>query len=216
MFYRGFAEAIKDMNAEQTKEFVTVLCDYALDGKEPECEGLMSAIFKTVKPQIDKNNQKYENGKKGGAPKGNANAKKTTKNNLKQPKTTENNQKQPNVNVNANVNGNVNVNAKSNKAQAHDLFEYLWAIYPNKKGKGQVSDKAKQRLLDIGSEHMERAIERYKGELSKDEWRKPQYGSTFFNSGYVDYLDDNFVPSQRGSPKKSGNPFLDLLTEDSS
>ena len=39
---------------------------------------------------------------------------------------------------------------------------------------------------------MMRAIERYLYELEKDsDWRKPQNGSTFFNSGYVDYLDAN-------------------------
>ena len=36
---------------------------------------------------------------------------------------------------------------------------------------------------------------RYKSELAKDaDWRKPQNGSTFFNSGYVDYLDGNYEP----------------------
>ena len=44
-----------------------------------------------MKPQIDANNRRYENGKKGGAPVGNSNAAKKEK----QPKTTKNNQKQP-------------------------------------------------------------------------------------------------------------------------
>ena len=40
---------------------------------------------------------------------------------------------------------------------------------------------------------MTRAIDRYKAELEKDnDWRKPQNGSTFFNSGYIDYLDANY------------------------
>ena len=40
---------------------------------------------------------------------------------------------------------------------------------------------------------MVRAIDRYKSDLEKDsDWRKPQNGSTFFNSGYVDYLDKNY------------------------
>ena len=40
---------------------------------------------------------------------------------------------------------------------------------------------------------MARAIDRYKADLEKDSgWRKPQNGSTFFNSGYVDYLDANY------------------------
>lgn len=90
------------------------------------------------------------------------------------------------------------------KADASALFENLWKKYPNKKGKGQVSDAAKKRLLDIGEEEMLRAIDRYLKELEKDkDWRKPQNGSTFFNSGYVDYLDANFSPSKTQPAKAS-------------
>lgn len=81
------------------------------------------------------------------------------------------------------------------KAEALALFERLWKLYPSKKGKGQVSDSKKMKLLQIGFDEMERAINRYKSELEKDEWRKPQNGSTFFNSGYVDYLDANYEES---------------------
>ena len=83
--------------------------------------------------------------------------------------------------------------AKTNrKKEANELFEQLWKAYPSKKGKAQVSDTAKARLLKIGYDEMMRAIERYLYELEKDsDWRKPQNGSTFFNSGYVDYLDAN-------------------------
>ena len=50
-----------------------------------------------------------------------------------------------------------------------------------------------------------KAIERYRAELAKDSgWRRAQNGSTFFNSGYVDYLDGNFVPDkERPAEKKS-------------
>lgn len=57
---------------------------------------IANSIFTLIKPQLDANNKRYLNSKKGGAPKGNKNA----KNNLK---TTEG---QPNVNDN--VNDNVN------------------------------------------------------------------------------------------------------------
>ncbi len=43
-----------------------------------------------------------------------------------------------------------------------------------------------------------RCIERYLLDLKRDEWRKPQNGSTFFNSGYVDYLDENYTPPADG------------------
>ena len=84
--------------------------------------------------------------------------------------------------------------AKANrKKEANELFEQLWKAYPSKKGKAQVSDTAKARLLKIGYDEMMRAIDRYTYDLEKDsDWRKPQNGSTFFNSGYVDYLDANY------------------------
>ena len=90
--------------------------------------------------------------------------------------------------------GNKEINKNTMcKADAFALFERLWELYPVKKGKGQVSLAAKQRLLKVGYEEMARAIDRYKAGLEKDSsWRKPQNGSTFFNSGYVDYLDANY------------------------
>lgn len=91
------------------------------------------------------------------------------------------------------------------KADALALFEKLWKLYPVKKGKGQVSDSAKMRLFKVGFDEMVRAIERYKAELEKDsDWRKPQNGSTFFNSGYVDYLDANYEPSMQKAGSKNG------------
>ncbi len=96
------------------------------------------------------------------------------------------------------------------KADALALFERLWKLYPEKKGKGQVSDAKKLKLLKIGYDEMVRAIERYKTELEKDkDWRKPQNGSTFFNSGYIDYLDANYVPEEN-MPKKKKNLFNDF------
>lgn len=92
------------------------------------------------------------------------------------------------------------------KADALALFEDLWKLYPSKKGKGQVSLAAKQRLLKVGREEMVRVIGRYMADLEKDkEWRRPQNGSTFFNSGYVDYLDENYE-----SENPQGNHFPEL------
>lgn len=82
---------------------------------------------------------------------------------------------------------------KVSKAAINEFFESIWKLYPSKKGKGQVSDSKKKALYDIGYDELSRAIERYKAGLARDEWRKPQNGSTFFNSGYVDYLDANYT-----------------------
>lgn len=94
------------------------------------------------------------------------------------------------------------------KAEALALFEILWKMYPNKKGKASVTDKDKLKLLEVGLEEMTRAIDRYKAELDKDkEWRKPQNGSTFFHSGYVDYLDANYEEGKRPVKKSDFNNF---------
>lgn len=91
------------------------------------------------------------------------------------------------------------------------MFERLWKVYPNKKGKGQVSDTQKKRLLAIGEDRLVKAIDRYSLELQKDaDWRKAQYGSTFFNSGYVDYLDENYVPGKATEHKGKSNAFSNI------
>ena len=99
---------------------------------------------------------------------------------------------------------------KSNKKAINECFERLWKQYPNKRGKGQVSDTKKKTLYEIGEEKIERALKRYLDDLSKDSsWRKPQNGSTFFNSGYVDYLDENYEKP----PEPQRNPTSILACE---
>ena len=101
---------------------------------------------------------------------------------------------------------------ENSKKEINECFERLWKQYPNKKGKGQVSDTKKKLLYKIGEEHIQRALKRYLDGLEKDaSWRKPQNGSTFFNSGYVDYLDENYEkPSE---PKPQRNPASILSCE---
>ncbi len=65
-----------------------------------------------------------------------------------------------------------------------------------------------EEMYEIGYEELRRAIDRYQKELQKDkDWRKPQNGSTFFNSGYVDYLDANYSGDQT---QESGQTMDDL------
>ena len=75
-------------------------------------------------------------------------------------------------------------------ADAH--FEIIWKLYLRKRGKDRVSDARKKLLYLVGVEEMTRAIDRYEKDLKKEPWRKRQDGSTFFNGGYVDYLDENY------------------------
>lgn len=91
------------------------------------------------------------------------------------------------------------------KADALALFESLWKLYPVKKGKGQVSDAKKMKLLKIGYDEMKRAIERYIQYVKGIGYLSYQNGSTFFNDGYVDYLDANYEPDKK--PTKQQGQF---------
>lgn len=94
------------------------------------------------------------------------------------------------------------------KAEVDTLFECLWKMYPVKKGKGQVSFSKKKKLFEIGFDEMSRAIKRYLTELKKDDWRRPQNGSTFFQSGYIDYLDANYVADNKSVRQNKFNDFI--------
>ena len=101
VFYRSFYEAIKEIPLEEQGVVYNAIYGYALDGIEPELNGIAKAIFLLVKPQIDANNNRYENGKKGGKPKANQNETKT------EPKPNQDvTETEPNENVNVNVNEN--------------------------------------------------------------------------------------------------------------
>jgi len=77
-------------------------------------------------------------------------------------------------------------------------FESLWKMYPKKLGKGQITRKCKETLLrEVGYDQMTRCIERYKDSIRGKDMQYVMHGSTFFHSGYVDFLDENtdrYVP----------------------
>ena len=105
VFYSSFLKAIRAIKKRDIQaELALAIIEYGITGETAECGEMVSMAMELIKPQLEANNQKYINGLKGGAPKGNQNAKKEQpKNNQEQPK---NNQEQPNENVNENDNVN--------------------------------------------------------------------------------------------------------------
>lgn len=69
VFYRSFFECFEDLSKKDKLILFDALCNYALNDIEPELTGVPAAIFKLLKPQVDANNRRFENGKKGGRPK---------------------------------------------------------------------------------------------------------------------------------------------------
>lgn len=104
VFYRSFFTCIKEMPEDKAYLLFMGICNYALNGIEPELRGLEAGIFAMMKPQIDANNKRYANGTKGGRPKNQEITEDKPNNNQTQTKS------EPNENVNENVNVNVNDN----------------------------------------------------------------------------------------------------------
>ena len=84
------------------------------------------------------------------------------------------------------------------------FYESIWELYPIKKGKGAVSKTKKKVLQRIGYEQIKRCVERFISDMGSQrrEMRFWMHGSTFFNSGYVDYLDENWEKEHPKPPDK--------------
>lgn len=195
--------------------FTAILC-YAAGEEIPELDAAADMAFSFIQDRMDRDNAAYmqkcekrrEAGKLGGRPKANV----SDENQVKAKKANGFSGKQNNHDTDNEPDSDNDTDKKINTlADAKAMFERLWKLYPNKKGKGQVSDTQKKRLLAIGEDRLVKSIDRYSLELQKDaDWRKAQYGSTFFNSGYVDYLDENYVPGKEQKPAGAKNQFGDF------
>ena len=115
IFYRSFFEAAETLKTRDKLKLFEAVCHYALNDEEIELTGAPDGMFKLLKPQLDANTRKYENGCKGGRPKAVQDKTKTKPNNNQnktKPKTNRNamNNDNDNDNVNVNVNDNDNDN----------------------------------------------------------------------------------------------------------
>lgn len=87
IFYSSYYDAISELPEDEQGLIYKAIIDYAIAKKEPHnLTPACRMCFKLIKPTIDAALSRYdasvENGKKGGAPKGNSNAQKQPKNNL--------------------------------------------------------------------------------------------------------------------------------------
>lgn len=119
IIYRSFYEAIKDLQKEQQADAWNAIFEYGLNQTEVQLTGIVSTVFKLVKPQLDANLKRYENGNKGGRPKNQTETKQEPNYNQTITKV------EPNVNVNVNDNEKVNVNKKFIKPTQDQIREYM-------------------------------------------------------------------------------------------
>lgn len=117
IFYASWLDAISELPVAVRNEAQNAILEYGIEGTMPADVGQTTkALMALIKPQIDANNIRYENGCRGGAPVGNQNAR---KNNQKQPiNNQETTEKQPKTTYNDNVYDNDNVNVNDNESES--------------------------------------------------------------------------------------------------
>jgi len=144
IFYRSFFEAAEDLGPEEKCAMFDAICDYALNFVEPSLEGTPKMAFRLIKPQLDANIARFNNGQKGGRPSSKITKPKPKRNLTKtKPKPNHNltetkpkpltalgsTTDKPNVNVNDNVNGNDNPNENVNAIDhpsVDDIKEWMY------------------------------------------------------------------------------------------
>lgn len=152
---KSLRETIEPLSNEEKGKLFQGILDY-VNGIEPSLTGALKSIFIPIKKEIDSNEAKYqkrcetnqENGSKGGAPKGNQNARK--KNNQDQIKTTENNP-------------TVNFEEKNNRKQhdtRHSTTSSSTSYITNqeKDNKGVIGGKEEKTIYDVIQEEYGRNI----------------------------------------------------------
>ena len=132
-FYESYYSAIKRIkNKTAQRDAFVVLCEYALNGEEPDLDKLPDAVaiaFELVRPTLDSSRRKAENGKKGGskkqtASKPQANGKQTASEGEIEKENEEENE-------------NENEIEKENKVENECIkadFALFWEAYPRKEG----------------------------------------------------------------------------------
>lgn len=170
VFYASFLSAIEHLPETNQLRAYQYLTGYALRWVDPPQweDGIAYAIYLMAKPQIDKNNERFVNWCKWGAPQWNSNAAKDWGNTTKQPKTTKgqptHEKKQPKEKDKDNVKDNVKEkdtssneevknknNRKNKKINYSSEFESFWRAYPRKKGK-QKAREAWENAISWGND----------------------------------------------------------------
>lgn len=150
IFYRSFYEAIRELPNEDKGEVYDAIFAYIFDQKNSDLSGINNAIYTLIKPQLDANIRKYQNGLKGaehGAKGGRPKKKKTPKKPLKNPLGDKN--KTPNDNVNVNVNDKDNNPPTPLKGEVPEFISgYIWNDFVKHRGGSKFTALARTRILN--------------------------------------------------------------------
>lgn len=214
IFYRSFFETFSKLPREERLDLFEAVCNYALNDEDPgEMSGIGDAIFTLLKPQLDANTRKYENGLRGGRPKPKHNQNETKtkpKHNLDETKPKPNDNDNDNVNVNENENVNGSGYEPDDSARSATLSSSLCS-YLNEKtgGSHQPTSDMQVRVAVLLSQGYTEADMRAVIDKKTEEWldvpKMRQYlrPSTLFGKKFEQYLAEPESSGTQQRKKKS-------------
>ena len=202
--YEEYVDLISILPYYEGAVLLKKIIDYVFYNIEPfDLSDKQMKIWKNLKRPIDKSKTQSINGSRGGAPKGNSNAKKQPKNNPKTTQITSQKQTQSKMsmfNVNVNVEKDNRGTGEEEKTTIDDEFNQLWSIYPNKKGKSVAIRKySLARKQGATYEEVRQGLEHYIEYCEKKNIQKEyiKHGSTWFNQRCWedDYEENSNTPN---------------------
>jgi len=171
IFYRSFLKSIQHLDTSEQLELFLAIVEYGLDQREPDMSRYVRAVWESIKPQLDANQRKYENGCKGGKPKPNQSLT-TPEPQANQDVTTP----EPPPNLMYNDNGNDNEKEEGRMKMPKRDSSVAFA-YPRKTSK-QLASKAFAKLSD---ENQQKAIANIARLYANTEVQFVPHAATYLN-----------------------------------
>jgi hypothetical protein len=122
IFYRSFYEAIKELDPQHQQQLYNGIFEYSLDFKEQIFTGVCKTVWTLIKPQLDANLKRFENGSKPKVKQTKSETKAKRKQKISEPEANNNN--------NNNNNFNNNNNEECKLEDIHPLQQYVKDKFP--------------------------------------------------------------------------------------
>jgi hypothetical protein len=204
IFYRSFYEAIKSLPESNQLEVYNAIFEYSFNFNEIELTGLSKTIFTLIKPQLEANKKRFENG---------------TKPKVKPEKSkTEAKQKQKisKAEANNNVNNNDNDNEKVNKNKVNEIennnFDFKSALISYGFNTELVSDWMQVRKAKKAT-NTETSFNNFVSQVEKSGVDKNEILKICISRDWkgfnTDWIKDMDIPKEK-KPFISNNPYFAL------
>lgn len=218
IWYQSFSKSLKKLDDDTRLRAYDAIMDYGLNGIEPTGDPIIEALFELVRPQIDANAKRRENGRKGGKSTQSKIEQSVSK--VKQPvsklKQPISKPKQSVSNSNLKEKGKVKDKVKDKdkgkreKEKAKEVIDYL-----------NIKTGSRYTYADSTLSHIIARLKDFTVEDCKEVIDK-KYADWWDDPKMADYLRPQtlFAPSkfegylnQPIKARSSGNAFIDMLQE---